>query len=197
MVDSVNMTDFEKMRKKLSPQGVYRRNDFTGLSSNVDRYLKKLVSQKALVKIQNGLYMCPKQTVFGTAFPEEKQLLRVFLKDEHFVVYNFSLFNGLGLGLTQLYNKRVVFNRKRHGDFRFKGRWYHFYRWREAPKKLSKEFLYVEFLNRFEQLAEDRPKAMSMLKKQIKKLNQKNLKKAIKSYGKESSKKKLKLILSE
>ena len=191
------MKTLEKMRKKLSPQVVYRRNDFTRLSSNVDRHLKKLVSQKALVKIQNGLYMCPKKTPFGIAFPEEQQLLRVFLKDDNFVVYNFSLFNGLGLGLTQLYDKRIVFNRKRHGNFCLKGRFYNFYRWREAPKKLTKEFLYVEFLNRFEQLVEDRPKTMHLLKKQLKKLNQKKLKKAVKSYGKESSKKKLQLLLSK
>ena len=191
------MTALKQMRKKLKPRAVYRRGDFTQLSSNVDRYLKKLVSQKALVKIQNGLYMCPERTPFGTAFPEENQLLRAFLKDDRFVVYDLNLFNGLGLGLTQLHDKRVVFNRKRHGVFQLKGRIYHFYRWREAPKKLTKEFLYVEFLNRFEHLAEDRLKNMNLLKKQLKKLDQNNLQKAIKSYGKESTKKKLQVILSK
>lgn len=191
------MKTFDKMKNKLKPRAIYRRSDFTDLSSNVDRYLKKLVSQKNLVKIQNGLYMCPEANPFGITFPEEKQLLKVFLNDNRFVVYNLSLFNGLGLGLTQLHNKRIVFNRKRHGDFQFKGRLYNFYRWREAPKTLTKEFLYIEFLNRFDYLSEDRIKQINLLKKQIKKLDQNKLQKTAKRYGKESTKKKLQAILSQ
>ena len=99
------------------------------------------------------------------------------------------------MGLTQLHNKRIVFNRKRHGEFEFNGKHYHFYRWREAPTKLSKEFLYVEFLNRFDKLAEDNIKNKNLLKKQLGKLNQKKLQIAVKTYGKESTKKKLQSIL--
>ena len=189
------MNSLEKMRRKLKPRSTYRREDFINLSSNVDRHLKALVSQNALVKIQNGLYMCPETTPFGKALPEETQLLKAFLNDDRFVVYDLNLFNGLGLGLTQLHNKRIVFNRKRHGEFQFNGKHYHFYRWREAPKKLSKEFLYVEFLNRFDKLAEDNVKNKNLLERQLKKLNQKKLQKAVKNYGKESTKKKLQSIL--
>ena len=110
------MNSLEKMRRKLKPRSTYRREDFINLSSNVDRHLNTLVSQKALVKIQNGLYMCPETTPFGKALPEETQLLKAFLNDDRFVVYDLNLFNGLGLGLTQLHNKRIVFNRKRHGE---------------------------------------------------------------------------------
>lgn len=189
------MNSLEKMRRKLKPRATYRREDFIHLSSNVDRYLKTLVLEKALVKIQNGLYMCPETTPFGKALPEETQLLKAFLKDDRFVVYDLNLFNSLGLGLTQLHNKRIVFNRKRHGDFQFSGKHYHFYRWREAPKKLFKEFLYVEFLNRFDKLAEDSVKHKSLLKRQLRKLDQKKLQRAIKNYGKESTKKKFQFIL--
>ena len=189
------MNSLEKMKKKLKPRASYRREDFTGLSSNVDRYLKKLVSQKILIKIQNGLYMCPEKTPFGTALPEEQKLLKTFLKDDHFVVYDLTMFNSLGLGLTQLHNKRIVFNRKRHGNFCFNGRDYSFHRWREAPKTLSKEFLYVEFLNRFDELSENRTKNINLFKKQLKKLNLKKLQKATNSYGKESTKKKLHAML--
>ena len=185
------MNSLEKIRGRLKPRATYRREDFINLSSNVDRHLKILVSQKALVKIQNGLYMCPEETPFGKALPEETQLLKTFLKDDRFVVYDLSLFNSLGLGLTQLHNKRIVFNRKRHGEFQFNGKHYSFYRWREAPKKLSKEFLYVEFLNRFDKLTEDNVKNKNLLKNQLKKLNQKKLWRAIQNYGKESTKKKL------
>ena len=189
------MNSLEKMRRKLKPRATYRRENFINLSSNVDRHLKTLVLEKALVKIQNGLYMCPEITPFGKALPEETQLLKAFLKDDRFVVYDLNMFNNLGLGLTQLHNKRIVFNRKRHGEFEFNGKHYHFYRWREAPTKLSKEFLYVEFLNRFDKLAEDNIKNKNLLKKQLRKLNQKNLQRAVKTYGKESTKKKLQSIL--
>ena len=188
------MNSLENIRRKLKPRTTYRREDFIHLSSNIDRHLKTLVSENALVKIQNGLYMCPKETPFGKALPEETQLLKTFLKDDRFVVYDLNLFNSLGLGLTQFHNKRIVFNRKRHGEFQFNGKHYSFYRWREAPKKLSKEFLYVEFLNRFDKLAEDNIKNKNLLKKQLKKLNQKKFQRVVKTYGKESIKKKLQSI---
>ena len=189
------MNSLQKMRRKLKPRATYRREDFISLSSNVDRHLKTLVLEKALLKIQNGLYMCPEETPFGKALPQETQLLKSFLKDDSFVVYDLNLFNSLGLGLTQLHNKRIVFNRKRHGNFNFNGKYYYFYRWREAPKKLSKEFLYVEFLNRFDKLSEDKEKHKKLLKKQLKKLNQKKLQRMTQAYGKESTKKKLRSLL--
>lgn len=189
------MNSLAKMKKKLKSRVTYRRKDFTSLSSNVDRYLKKMVSEKSLMKIQNGLYMCPEETPFGKALPEETKLLKTFLKDDRFVVYDLNQFNSLGLGLTQLHNKRVVFNRKRHGKFQFNGRAYSFYRWREAPKTLSKEFLYVEFLNRFSKLAEDDKKNENLLKKKINQLDKTKLQNIANKYGKESTKKKLQSIL--
>ena len=105
------------------------------------------------------------------------------------------MFNSLGLGLTQFHNKSIVFNRKRHGKFQFNGKHYHFYRWREVPKNLSKEFLYVEFLNRFDKLAEDNVKNKNLLKRQLRKLDQKKLQRAVKNYGKESTKKKFQSLL--
>ena len=189
------MNSLEKMRRKLKPRTTYRREDFINLSSNVDRHLKTLISEKALVKIQNGLYMCPEETPFGKALPEETQLLKTFLKDDRFVVYDLNMFNSLDLGLTQLHNKRIVFNRKRHGEFQFNGKRYSFYRWREAPSKLSKEFLYVDFLNRFDKLAEDNVKNKKLLKRQLRKLDQKKLQRVVKNYGKESTKKKFQSLL--
>lgn len=61
------------------------------------------------------MYMAPKNTDFGEAPPDENSLLKLFLTDDHFVVYSLSQFNTLGLGSTQLYNSRIVFNRKRTG----------------------------------------------------------------------------------
>lgn len=117
------------------------------MTSNVDRNLKAMVKGGFLKKLQNGLYLCPKMTPFGEAMPDENELLKKFLNDDHFVVYGPSMFNSLGLGTTQLYDKRVVFNRKRHGEMELAGRKYYFYHLREAPKSLSKEFLLVEMFN--------------------------------------------------
>jgi hypothetical protein len=70
----------------------------------------------------------------------------------------------LGLGTTQLYNSRVVFNRKRVGEFQLGSRTYEFHRWREAPRSLTQEFLVVALLNRLNDLAEDRKQLLSRLK---------------------------------
>lgn len=189
------MNSLERIQKMLKPRVTYRRKDFIHLSSNVDRCLKKLILKKNLVKIRNGLYMCPENTSFGEALPSETQLIKTFLKDDRFVVYDLNQFNSLDLGLTQLHDKKIVFNRKRHGNFQFNGQTYSFYRWREAPKTLSKEFLYIEFLNQFDQLKEDSKKHKKLLKKRIGALNQKKLQQIANKYGKESTKKKLQSIL--
>ena len=94
------MNSLEKMRRILKPRATYRREDFIHLSSNVDRHLTTLVLEKTLVKIQNGLYMCPETTPFGKALPQETQFLKTFLKDDRFVVYDLSLFNSSRLGIN-------------------------------------------------------------------------------------------------
>jgi hypothetical protein len=44
-------------------------------------------------------------------------LVKAFLKTDRFVLTSPNAYNQLGLGTTQLYNKRVVYNQKRHGTF--------------------------------------------------------------------------------
>ena len=58
-----------------------------------------------------------------------------------------NLYNLLGLGTTQLYNRRVVYNQKRHGTFDVGGSVYRFERRMNIPRKLSKEFLLVDLVN--------------------------------------------------
>lgn len=188
--------NLEKMKSKLKPGHVYRRSDFNSISSNVDRNLAKLVREGFLKKLQNGLYLCPKKTAFGEAFPNEEELLSKFLNDENFVVYGPSLFNSLGLGTTQLYNRKVVFNRKRHGEMELGGRKYFFHKWREAPKKLSKEFLLVEMMNRFNDLAEDREGVLNKLGEKLSDFNKDKLKYALAHYGTLSAQKKLGPLLT-
>ena len=190
-------TTFNKMKKLLLEGAVYRRSDFTGMTSNVDRNLAKLIEVGALKKLQNGLYLCPKKTPFGESLPDENELLEKFLNDDHFVVYGPSMFNSLGLGTTQLYDKKVVFNRKRHGEMKIGGRSYYFYRWREAPKKLYKEFLLVEMFNRLNELAEDQEMVVINFKKKVGEFNLMKLYKALSRFGTKSTQKKLRPLLEE
>ena len=190
-------TTLNRMKESLLEGAVYRRSDFTDLSSNVDRNLAKLVKVGALRKLQNGLYLCPKKTPFGESTPDENELLEKFLNDDHFVVYGPSMFNRLGLGTTQLYDKKVVFNRKRHGEMKLGSRSYYFYRWREAPKKLSKEFLLVEMFNRLNELAEDQEMVVNNFKKKVGDFNLMKLYKALNRFGTKSTQLKLRPILEE
>ena len=187
----------ERLKSRLVPGQVYRRGDFALESTNVDRHLAALVQSGALKKLSQGLYAAPKNTSFGEAPPDEQSLLQSFLKDDHFVVYSPSQFNALGVGTTQLYNQRVVFNRKRVGDFVLGGRSYTFYRWREAPKELTPEFLVVELLNRLDELAEDRTQIILRLKEKLGNFNLSKLKRQLEQYGTLSGKKRFVSLLAE
>jgi hypothetical protein len=185
----------DKLKSSLVPGQVYRRADLAALSSNIDRHLTWLVSEGRLKKLSQGLYMAPKETSFGEALPDADSLLRAFLKDDHFVVYGPSQFNSLGLSTTQLYNKLIVFNRKRVGEFHLGGRTYTFHRWREAPKQLTPEFLVVELLNRLDELAEDRDQVVDRLKGKIAGFNRRKLNYAAAHYGTLSTQKKLEALI--
>jgi hypothetical protein len=123
--------------------------------------------------------------------------MRSLLKDDRFVVYSPNDFNSLGLGTTQLYGKLIVFNRKRSGCFEIDGREYYFYRWREAPKQATKEFLLVEMLNRIKELAEDRDRFLEVLKWKINQFDKRKLQYAINHYGTKSTQRKFKKIFME
>ncbi len=173
----------EHLKSKLVPGQVYRRTDFEANTSNVDRHLATMVAAGVLKKLAHGLYAAPKSTSFGEAPPDERSLIQSFLKDDHFVVYSFNNFNALSLGTTQLYNQTFVFNRKRVGTFKLGWRTYTFHRWREAPKKLTVEFLVVELMNRLNQLAENRDEVVWQLKRKLREFNLKRLKYNLDHYG--------------
>jgi len=185
----------DRLKAALVPGQVYRRADLAALSSNVDRHLARLVAEGHLKKLSQGMYLAPRATPFGEALPEETSLLQTFLKDDHFVVYSPSQFNALELGTTQLYNLRVVFNRKRVGEFALGGRTYRFHRWREAPKTLTQEFLIVELLNRLNDLAEDREQILNRLREKLPRFNVRRLNHAASHYGTLSTQKRLTSLL--
>ena len=185
----------EQIKASLEPGKVYRRANFTKMSSNVDRNLARLLDSGDLKRLSKGLYTVPKKTVFGNAMPDEYSLLKNFLNDDHFVVFSPSQFNTLGLGTTQLYNLNVVFNRKRVGEFTLGGRTYYFHRWREAPKELTTEFLVVQMLNRLNTLAEDKNQILDSLGKKMCNYNLKKLTYNAEHYGTLSTQKLLKELI--
>ena len=176
-----------EMKKHLRPGRVYRREDLAQWSASVDRHLKALVDEGALKKLRYGLYYCPKRLAFGEAPASEHELVQAFLKTDHFVVTSPNLYNQLGLGTTQLYNKRVVYNRKRHGAFDLGGRVYQFERRMNVPRKLSKEFLLVDLVNELDQLAEDRDMVLSRVRENASQMDTRKLARAVSLYANNST----------
>lgn len=162
---------------------VYRREDLARLSNAVDRHLRELVSMGKLQKLAQGLYHAPKQSNFGPLPPTDDQVVKGFLRDKEFLVFSPSSYNAVGLGTTQLYNWTLVYNHKRHGVFRLGNRQFDFRVKPRFPKKLSREFLYVDLLNNLEELAEDRDVVLSQARSKLPSFDMDRLQEAIESYG--------------
>src|SRR5216684_7696377 len=132
------MTKAQELKAHLRPGQVYRRQDLAAWSNAVDRHLKQLVNDGTLTKLAGGLYSYPKKTVFGKAPAEDDELVGTFLKDRRFLLASPNVYNSLGVGTTQLYDKTVVYNHKRHGNFLLDGRAFDFRVKPSFPKRLSK-----------------------------------------------------------
>jgi hypothetical protein len=180
----------EKLRRHLRPGRVYRREDLLPWSHSVDRHLKELTADGTLQKLRIGLYYSPRKFEFGEAPADEHELVKAFLKTHRFVVTSPNAYNQLGLGTTQLYNKRVVYNQKRHGTFSFGNRLFTFERRTNVPKQLSAEFLLVDLVNKLGVLAEDRDAVLSRIREKAKEMDPKKLSRAVSLYGKYSTQKK-------
>ena len=185
----------ENLKRHLRPGRVYRREDLLCWSHSVDRHLKDLTNDGTLRKLRNGLYHRPERFEFGEAPADERELVKAFLRTDHFVVTSPNVYNQLGLGTTQLYNKRVVYNQKRHGTFPLGGRMVTFERRLNVPKKLSQEFLLVNLVNELDQLAEDHEAVLSRVRERVKEMDSKKLSRAVSLYGKYSTQKKFQEML--
>lgn len=162
---------------------VYRREDLARLSNAVDRHLRELVSVGKLQKLAQGLYHAPKQSSFGLLPPADDDVVRGFLRDEDFLVFSPSSYNAVGLGTTQLYNRTLVYNHKRHGVFQLGNRQFDFRVKPRFPKKLSLEFLFVDLLNNLEDLAEDRDAVLNQARNKLPSFELTRLQAAVNSYG--------------
>jgi hypothetical protein len=185
----MNMKKLEVLKKHLKEGEVYRRADLKKWSTSVDRHLQQLVRSGTLEKLSGGLYYVPKQSVFGKAPADERELISAFLKDDRFLVMSPNDYNALGIGTTQLYNTRRVYNYKRHGDFKLGNRDFKFVRKPYVPNKLTKEFLLVDLANNLKHLAEDQPALLRNAKKKAKELDPNRLKQLVHNFGTVGTKK--------
>ena len=172
-----------RLRSHLKRGRVYRREDFLSDTNAVDRHLKQLVDAGDLEKLAQGLYYSPKSSAFGRAPPKDEDLVEAFLKDENFLLLSPNSYNSLGLGTTQLYNKTVVYNHKRHGIFKLGNRSFEFRVRPRFPKKIDKEFLLVDLLNNLDSLAENKSDVLAMAEKQLNKFETAKLQKMVSTYG--------------
>jgi len=161
------MTKLDQFKRHLKPGQVYRREDLTRWSTSVDRHLKQLVESGVLKKLSGGLYAYPRKTVFGQAPAKDSEVVGAFLKDDPFLLASPNAYNSLGVGTTQLYDKTVVYNHKRHGDFQLGGRKFAFRVKPRFPKSLSKEFLLVDLVNNLDQLAEAKSEVLERVRERV------------------------------
>lgn len=162
---------------------VYRREDLAHLSTSVDRHLRELVATGKLRKLAQGLYHAPKPSSYGPLPPSDEQVVGGFLRDKDFLVFSPSAYNAAGLGMTQLYNRTLVYNHKRHGVFKLGNRQFDFRVKPRFPKKLTPEFLYVDLLNNLDELAEDRDAVLRQARIKLPSFDPGRLQRAAHSFG--------------
>lgn len=168
---------------------VYRREDLALVSRAVDRHLRELVSGGVLKRLAQGLYYAPRKSAFGMLPPDDLELVAAFLRDKDFLVFSPSSYNSLGLGTSQLYNKTLVYNHKRHGVFSFGNRQFDFRVKPRFPKKLTHEFLLVDAINNLDELAEDKNRVLELAQRKLAELDSEKFKRAVSAYGTVATKK--------
>lgn len=90
----------------------------------------------------------------------------------------------------------VVYNHKRHGQFKLGGRTFYFQRKYLFPKKLTPEFLLVDLANNLGSVAEDHEQLKARVMSRAQTMNSKKLKRNVEKYGKVSTKKFFESVLT-
>ncbi len=186
----------DQLKQHLKPGEVYRRADLVKWSKSVDRHTRELVNEGTLKKLRHGLYYCPKVSTFGEVPADTAQLVETFLNDDDFLLTSPNTYNTLGLGTTQLYNTRVVYNHKRHGVFELGGHQLEFRMKHKFPRKLSEEFLLVDLMNNLKSLAENQETLRLRVSEKARQMEPKKLKRAVKRYANAASKKYFESVLA-
>ena len=173
-----------KLLNNMKPGKVYRRKDLDAYSQSVDRDLAKLTSLGLVSKLAVGLYVKPEESRFGPLPPVDKEVVRAYLGDNRFLLMSFNHYNSLGLGLTQLRDHTVVYNRKRHKKATLGARSFVFKHVSEFPKKLSKEFLLVDLLNNLKEVGESPQTILRNLEQKKDQFDSKKVTTMASKYGK-------------
>ena len=189
------MAQLDQLKKQLTRGQVYRRNELANWSKSVDRHLEELLEDGTLEKLSQGLYYFPKESAFGKTPPDEEVLVRSFLKDNRFLLTSPNVYNSLGVGTTQLYNERTVYNHKRHGEFELGNRKFHFRIKPHFPKKATEEFLLVDLVNNLNTLAEDQGEVLRNVSFKVQTMDRKKLEQSVAKYGNEKAKKLFKSLM--
>jgi len=190
------MSQLRELKKHLKKGKVYRRADLEKWTSSVDRLLSTLVKEGTLQKLSTGVYHYPKESVFGKAPAEEQELVRTFLKDNRFLLTSPNSYNSLGVGTTQLYNKKVVYNHKRHGEIKLGNRKFDFQMRHHFPSKLTTEFLVVDLVNNLDKLAEDTTEVLKKLETKVQQMDLSKLRTSLENYGNTKAKRLLSPMIS-
>lgn len=182
------MTKVDELKMQLEPGRIYRTKELAKWSNAVDRHIKQLVRNMDLNKISNGIYYCPRESKFGQVPPEEGLLLKAILKGDDFLQISLNNYNALGLGLTQLYNLRLVYNHKLNGTKIYGKRKFCFIKGRKFPKKIDEYFLIVDLINNIKMLAENENELKAKVLKKISTMDSKKMLVAANKYGFETTK---------
>lgn len=182
------MKKLEELKTHLKPGQAYRRADLARWSTSVDRHIRQLVESGVLKKLSGGLYIFPKETAFGPAPASDKDIVSAFLRDHRFLLASPNAYNSLGVGTTQLYDRTVVYNHKRHGEFQLGGRKYAFRVKPRFPKSLTTEFLLVDLVNNLDQLAETKDEVLKRVMERAVAADKPRLHRAVREYGNERTK---------
>jgi hypothetical protein len=183
-------TSSKRLENHLESGRVYRREALLPFSNALDRDLKRQERLGTLEKVGAGLYYCPRKSRFGLLPPNDHELVSSFLKEDPFLLFTWNDYNTLGLGLTQLYNSVVVYNRKRHETIVLDGKTFEFRRPTKGfPSELSKEYLLVDLMNNLSLLADDVDKLRERVKQQLKNFDDQKVLSLAKLYGKVGTRK--------
>ncbi|MBK8869551.1 MAG: hypothetical protein KBD85_02310 [Elusimicrobia bacterium] len=181
------MINAEKLKEKMRPGKVYRRQGLVGFSTALDRDLNTLVVKGEVLRLAPGLYCRPLKNSFGLTPPDDRELVRVFLKTDDFLLTSYNYFNQLRLGLTQVHNDDLVYNHKRSGEFTLGGKRFTFRVVPAYPRELTKEFLLVDLLNNLRNLPDNNGLVLQNLKSRFSEFNPRAIRECLEQYGRPAS----------
>lgn len=185
----MNTYSYEQLNNQMHVGQVYRRDMLLSYSKALDRDLDTLVKKGLLRKLSGGLYYKPAKSEFGVLSPSDDNLVNKFLRDNKFLIYSWNQYNLLGVGLTQLYNRMIVLNHKRHGVFKLGNKEFDFRRSNKGfPSKITPEFLLVDLVNNLRELAENTILVRQNILNRLHTFNKDQLLRLAKKYGKISTK---------